>query len=62
MKTEELIKLMVASGAVKVQGGKVTVEPSKMAGRWTNDGRHGWRRGDPDGDGGGQGGRQDSGD
>lgn len=50
MKTDELIRLLVASGAVKVTpGGRVTVEPSKMAGHWTNDGRHGWQR-----DGGGQ--------
>jgi hypothetical protein len=44
MKTDELIRLLVASGAVKVTpGGKVTVEPSKMAGHWVDRGR-GWQR------------------
>lgn len=51
MKNEDLTKLLVASGAVKIQGGKVMVEPGKVVGHWTNDGRHGWRR-DPGGGGG----------
>lgn len=60
MNTNELVRLLVASGAVKVQGDKVTVEPGKVAGRWINDGRHGWKR-DP-GYGGGHDGQQDTSD
>lgn len=43
MKTDELIRLMVASGAVRVQGGKVTVEPERMSGHWVDRGQ-GWQR------------------
>ena len=43
MNTNELVRLLVASGAVRVQGGKVTVEPERMAGHWVDRGR-GWQR------------------
>lgn len=43
MTNEQIVKLLVASGAVRVQGGKVKVEPSKMAGHWVDRGR-GWQR------------------
>ena len=49
MNTNELVRLLVASGAVRVQGGRVKVDLPKVTGHWTNDGRHGWQR-----DGGGQ--------
>lgn len=62
MKTDELIRLMMASGAVRVQGGKVKVEPERMSGHWVDRGR-GWQRDPADGDGGGRHeGRQDTGD
>lgn len=43
MTNEQIVKLLVASGAVRVQGGKVTVEPERMSGHWVDRGR-GWQR------------------
>ena len=44
MKTDELIRLLVASGAVRVTpGGKVEVKPERMSGHWVDRGR-GWQR------------------
>ena len=44
MKTDELIRLMVASGAVRVTpGGRVKVEPERMSGHWVDRGQ-GWQR------------------
>lgn len=55
MTNEQIVKLLVASGALDVKTGKV--DAGKLAGHWTNDGRHGWQR-----DGGGPGEQeQDSG-
>ena len=48
MNTNEIIKLLVVSGALDVKTGQV--DAGKLAGHWTNDGRHGWQR-----DGGGPG-------
>lgn len=47
MKTSEIIKLLAVSGALDLKTGQV--DAGKLAGHWTNDGRHGWQR-----DGGGQ--------
>lgn len=64
MTTEQLVKLLVASGAVRIQGGKVTVtvtvDPERMSGHWVDRGR-GWQRDPADGDGGGLHEGQDSG-
>lgn len=43
MNTNDLIRLLVASGAVRVQGGKVKLEPERMSGHWVDRGR-GWQR------------------
>lgn len=62
MTNEQIIKLLVASGAVRVQGGKVKLEPERMSGHWVDRGQ-GWQRDPADGDGGGRHeGRQDTGD
>ena len=53
MKTNELIQMLVTSGAIQVTpGGKVKVAPDRLSGHWVNNG-HGWRR--DQGDGGGDG-------
>lgn len=62
MTNEQLVKLLVASGVVKVTpGGRVKVDAGKLAGHWVDRGR-GWQREPADGDGGGRHEGQDSGD
>lgn len=44
MKTDELVRLLVTSGAVRVTpGGRVEVKPERMSGHWVDRGR-GWQR------------------
>ena len=44
MTNEQIVKLLVASGAVKVTpGGRVTVDAGKLTGHWVDRGR-GWQR------------------
>ena len=44
MNTNELVRLMVASGAVRVTPeGRVTVDAGKLTGHWVDRGR-GWQR------------------
>lgn len=63
MNTNELVRMLVASGAVRVTpGGEVKLEPERMSGHWVDRGQ-GWQRDPADGDGGGRHeGRQDTGD
>lgn len=43
MTNEQIVKLLVASGAVRVQDGKVKLEPERMSGHWVDRGQ-GWQR------------------
>ena len=44
MTNEQIVKLLVASGAVRVTPeGKVEVKPERMSGHWVDRGR-GWQR------------------
>ena len=49
MTKDEIMELLIASGAVRVTDNKITLDVGRVAGSWSHDG-HEWQRRGGDGD------------